>query len=631
MGNSYVQNIIVVLKATIHCFFSVGILCVFLFNNALGQTEVTDYQGNKVSIEGLIKLSEEKEKVGDFRQASDYLNKAAMIEWEHNQYKKAIKLYEKSLSLNSKINNQQGIMGITSNLAMIHADMKAYDEAYRYFKITLEGRQGGSDKVSIISAHINLSIVLNNLFRHDEAATHLEEALDLAREMSDANQMKSCYGMLSETYEKAGNNEKSLHYFNLYRTFHEMVQKDKEEVYRQTAKEAELKAQLLKMSNENKQMALQLKHEELEKTQGELKRMESLMSQFDDEKRKLIKKASRAELIEQLLEDKKIIHEEELRVREAEIAKQNIIQYSLLVGLGFILVFIAVMYRRYQERKKTNLALKEKNDEITAQQEQLAAALGQITHKNTKITQSINYAQKIQTAMLDHRHDLSSMFSESFIMFKPKDIVSGDFFWFAKKDGLSIVAAVDCTGHGVPGAFMSMIGVNLLNQIVSEGITSPDEILTKLDVGVKESLHQEDTKNKDGMDMAIYTYDPKKQLIEFAGAKNPLLYIQNNEIHVIKGAKQSIGWSIHKRSNEFTKHTVDVSTPTSLYMFSDGLQDQFGGPDNRKFMIKRLKNRLLEIHHEPMKKQHELLNETLAEWRGQHEQIDDILVIGTKI
>lgn len=229
MNQNYLVNNAKLLVFSVCFILALGLGMIGSPVQVMAQTDVTDYQGNKVSIDQLVAMAKEKEGSQDYRQASDYLNKAAMIEWEYKKYEKAIKLYEKSLELNSKINNQQGITGITSNLAMIHADMKAYDAAYRYFKITLEARQRGTDKVSVISAHINISIVLNNLRRFYEAAQHLEEALALAREMNDANQMKSCYGMLSETYEKGGRHDESLRYFNLYKTFHEMVQKDKEE------------------------------------------------------------------------------------------------------------------------------------------------------------------------------------------------------------------------------------------------------------------------------------------------------------------------------------------------------------------------------------------------------------------
>ncbi|MGB0523231.1 MAG: SpoIIE family protein phosphatase [Flammeovirgaceae bacterium] len=622
--------------------FFVGMVMLLLLvassSQLLAQTEVYDYKGNKVTIEQLKQKAKEKEAAQDYRGASDYLNKAAMIEWEHNQYQKAIDLYEKSLELNSKIDNQQGITGITSNLAMIHADMKAYDAAYRYFKITLDARLKGTDKVSIISGHINISIVLNNLRRFNEAAAHLEEALDLAREMNDADQMKSCYGMLSETYEKAGRHEESLKYFNLYRTFHEMVQKDKEEVYRESAKEANLKAQLLEMENKNKQLALRIKNEELEKTQSELEEMEKLMSQFGDEKRELYAKATRADLLQQLLKDQETILEEEKRLRASEVAREQLIRNVLIVGLSVTAIFFIILYRKNQEKKRINNTLKERNEEVVTQQEhisdqnkKLGYAFEQLVAKNKKITQSINYAQKIQTAMLDYKANLSSWFTDSFILFQPKDIVSGDFYWYAEKDGLSVVAAVDCTGHGVPGAFMSMMGANLLKQIVlGDGITSPELILERLNEGVIESLNQEDTKNKDGMDMAIYTYDPKRKEVHFAGAKNPLIYIQNNELEIIKGSKRSIGWDA-RDFRTFEKHTIDVSTPTYLYTLSDGYQDQFGGEKDRKFMIKRLGQKLLEIHQEPMAKQHEVLKETFAAWKGNREQIDDVLIIGTKI
>jgi serine phosphatase RsbU (regulator of sigma subunit) len=199
-----------------------------------------------------------------------------------------------------------------------------------------------------------------------------------------------------------------------------------------------------------------------------------------------------------------------------------------------------------------------------------------------------------------------------------------------KEDKKLVISAVDCTGHGVPGAFMSMIGFNLLDEITSKGITRPNLILEELHRGVRFTLKQKETNNQDGMDLAMCVIDSKTKTLEFAGAKNPLIYIQDGEVKQIKGDTNGVGGK--SDDHTFTLHTVDVSTPTYCYIFSDGFIDQFGGENGRKFMISNFRNLLFDIHQKPMKEQREILDKTIKEWMGKkYNQIDDILVIGFKL
>jgi serine phosphatase RsbU (regulator of sigma subunit) len=249
--------------------------------------------------------------------------------------------------------------------------------------------------------------------------------------------------------------------------------------------------------------------------------------------------------------------------------------------------------------------------------------------------------------MLPHEHSFQQQFKDSFILFKPKDVVSGDFYWFFNVNTGSalndyevenenhtmaqkvIVAAVDCTGHGVPGAFMSMIAYNLLNMIVSKNIHEPDKILSELNRSVRFALQQYKNDNKDGMDMAICSIDRTNKIIEYAGAKNPLIIIKDGVLEHIKGDKEPIGGSQGASDRVYTKHTIAIDKPTTLYLFSDGFEDQFGGPEGKKFMIKNFKELLLNIHHEPFDKQKGILDKTIEDWKGTKEkQIDDILVMG---
>jgi serine phosphatase RsbU (regulator of sigma subunit) len=242
--------------------------------------------------------------------------------------------------------------------------------------------------------------------------------------------------------------------------------------------------------------------------------------------------------------------------------------------------------------------------------------------------------------MLPKMAEIRAELPDSFVMLSPKEAVSGDFLWYAvttddKGFKKVIITAVDCTGHGVPGAFMSMIGDAYLNQIVyQQRITEPDIILQELHNGIRVSLQQDKSENTDGMDIALLVIDPERKFVEFAGAKNPLVYIQNNELAIVKGEIYSIGGLVKEGERKFQKTRVDISRPTWMYIYSDGFQDQFGSNPmikNRKYMAKRFRDFLFSIHQMPMNEQAVALAVELDDWRGDYPQMDDVLVIGLKL
>jgi serine phosphatase RsbU (regulator of sigma subunit) len=275
-----------------------------------------------------------------------------------------------------------------------------------------------------------------------------------------------------------------------------------------------------------------------------------------------------------------------------------------------------------EQNKKLELLVAERTKELAEQ--------------NKQITDSIHYAQRIQKAILPSKNQIVQAFPEAFIYFKPRDIVSGDFYWFAERDNKIIVAVVDCTGHGVPGAFMSMIGNTLLNQIVLErGVTRPAEILNQLHEEVRFALKQDEILEegaKDGMDISICVFHQLHNILEFAGANHGLYLIRNNQLDEIKGDRMGIGGAKRSIERNFTNHIIKLGNDEALvYLASDGFADQFGGEDNKKFMARNLKNMLIELSDKPLKMQHLYLNKVMEEWKGTNKQIDDQLIIGFKI
>ena len=263
----------------------------------------------------------------------------------------------------------------------------------------------------------------------------------------------------------------------------------------------------------------------------------------------------------------------------------------------------------------------------------------EIEQQNEEITSSIEYARRIQDAMLPLDASIEVYKDYAFILYQPRDIVSGDFYWIYSRPSpedpskkLIFTAAIDCTGHGVPGAFMSMIGKDLLdNIIIAQGTIDSSDILHQMDLGVRKALNQDQTNNQDGMDMAITVIDQANECAYFAGANNPLVYFQHNQMHYIKGSKFGIGGGKYIQNKVFEQHMIKIDTCTELYIFSDGYQDQFGGPNNKKFMKPRFRELLTDVHNLPMHEQYAILENTLTNWMGDEPQIDDILVMGIRL
>ncbi|MBX2844214.1 MAG: SpoIIE family protein phosphatase [Flammeovirgaceae bacterium] len=310
---------------------------------------------------------------------------------------------------------------------------------------------------------------------------------------------------------------------------------------------------------------------------------------------------------------------------------------------GYIKHRLVSLYKKQQDlEKKVQIRTSElqiekdrvemANKEILEQKDEISTKNKELTKKNTDITSSIFYAKRIQEAILPI--NINKDLPESFVFYQPRDIVSGDFYWYTEKNGKLIIAAVDCTGHGVPGAFMSMIGNTLLNEIVnSKGVEEPSEILKFLNIGVRNALKQdnEEVKSRDGMDMGICSIDMKDKKLEYAGAKRPLYLIKNEEFHEIKGDKASIGGTLLFKDHSYTNHIVNLEKEQTIYLSSDGYADQIGGPENRKYMTKKFKQFLLQNNSHDLNTQKSILIREFENWKGDEKQLDDILVIGIRL
>ncbi len=329
--------------------------------------------------------------------------------------------------------------------------------------------------------------------------------------------------------------------------------------------------------------------------------------------------------------------ESKIKVQLETLEKQKLILYFVIFALVLVSFLGYYIYRGYRIKKEANIRLEEKNrtislqkDEIEKQRDLAAAQRDQIAYQKKHITDSIMYAKRIQTALIPSL-ELFSDKLEHFVLYKPLAIVSGDFYWVSSQGSMQIIIAADCTGHGVPGAFMSMLGVTMLNEIVTgKHILMPDQIIDELRNGIIKALNQvaDEDSVKDGMDIAICVVDFEKNILYYSGANNPLYLVRGGELIHYRADKMPV--AIHYKMTPFTLHTIELRKGDAFYIFSDGYADQFGGPKQKKFMTAQLKETIVSMVNEPMLKQGERLNEIFEEWRGEGPQVDDVTLIGVR-
>ncbi|RLD59017.1 MAG: hypothetical protein DRJ01_11840 [Bacteroidetes bacterium] len=638
------------------------IIIIFYSSTTKSQQIIPLSAEKQQQVDELKEYAEINKNNGDHLHAAFYYNKIAFIYWGNDSPRQAINYFLQSVKENQQINKLEDIKNIYSNIGVIYTELEDIENAYDYFNKSLKIRRKIGDKTEIASGLFDVAYILSILKKADESNNKLEEALKISEQENNPRLTLSIYGLLAQNHSKLGNTQISQNYLDKYQSYkkHSETEQIKEKFEEKEIKNlAEIKR--TQAEKRAKQLELELAKLQSARAQDSLNiTIQSTQDSLDYVER--INKEKQTKI--DLLNKDKAIKELTIKEQKAKAKNQKIIIFAGLIGLVLMILILYVMYKSNKVRKAANIKLAQQNKEIEEKNAELETASDKIAKQNINITQSINYAKGIQQAMLPPIEELQSIIPESFILFKPRDIVSGDFYWFKEVDSKSsiykvmnlfksaskkddnkdnkkeetdnldkkfLITAVDCTGHGVPGAFMSMIGYNLLDEIIVKGINRPDLILEELHRGVRLALKQDTTDNKDGMDMALCSYSKKDNTLEYSGAKNPLVYIKNNEVFQIKGDKNAIGGS-QESEIKFASHKLEITEPTWFYIFSDGFVDQFGGPDGRKFMIKKFRQLLLEIHDRPMEEQKEILDVTFDGWKGSNfNQIDDILVIGFKL
>ena len=503
----------------------------------------------------------------------------AFVLAEQGEIERCFEYFDRSLKIYEELGNKKELARTHSNIGEFYIVIGQYEEAEKQISEAIDLYRELNDREGMAMALTAMADAKLSLENYSEAIDLLHRALEYAREVNAAIRLKYVYAALHNAYFKAGEYKKAYLAYQNYEAYKDSI----------------LNEQKSKMIGE-----LEAKYQS-EKKDAEIK----------------------------LLNKTKAIN-------EAKIKEQQLIEIMIAIALLAALVILVVIYKNLQNKRKSNLLLAERNEEISAQRDQIEQQKYKLQAAHDNVRASINYAERIQTALLKNEEHVAKHFPPHFILYIPKDVVSGDFYWIQEKENHLYIAAADCTGHGVPGGFLTMLGTSFLNEIVtSEQLLPPAEILDRLRERFVKELSQtgEEGGSKDGMDISMACIDLKTNRLQWAGANNPLYILrrQEQQIEIIKADKQPIGY--FQKAAPFSNHELQLQPGDTFYLFSDGYADQFGGPEGKKFSYRKFRDMLVDINPLPMAEQKQHLRIQFEQWleEGGENQIDDVCVIGVRL
>ncbi len=559
------------------------------------------------------------QRINNKRSISGTLNNLGIIYQDQGDYDKALEYYEKSLAIKKEIQNKNGIANSLGNIGAIYTLKGDYKKALDLFREGLAIQNELKNKTGIAGFKNNIGKTYLQLKEYDTALIHLEESLRIREEINDRKGIASTLKNISQVYQERGQFDQAVKYakkaLKIAQSTGVMLEENESAyVLYQTYKE------LGDYKN-----ALQM-HELY------LKTMDSIRS--DKTQNKIIQQDFRLRYEKKVLEDS-VKNAEKQKVQEALYAakdaenKQNELMsqkksqqiYYLIGILCMAVIFGIFIYNRFRVTSKQKSL-------IVKQKKQVDDAYNELEIKNEEILDSITYARRIQTAMLPSDEYLSKNLPNSFVLYKPKDIVAGDFYWVDVKDNRTIFAVADCTGHGVPGALVSVVCNNGLKRAINEyQLSDTAEILDKTREIVIKEFEYSGEPMQDGMDIALCKITGNK--LQFSGANNPIWIVRDQELIELKPDKQPIGR--YYTSQPFTSSTFELQKDDIIYASTDGFADQFGGEHNKKLKVKSLKEFILSISGEALEEQSTKLNEMFEQWRGNYEQVDDVCIMAVQI
>jgi len=500
------------------------------------------------------------------------LNNIGTIHNSNGQLKDALVYYNRSLKIREEIGDKNGVASSLNNIGIIHNRQGKVKEALDYLNRSLKIREEIGSKPVIATCLSNIGVIYNEQDQLNKALVYGLKSLTISQEIGSSICIERASNLLSEVYEKQNKGIKALEMYKLHITMKDSI--NNEETQKASAQQ---------------------------------------QAKYAYEKQKVLDDAA---------------HDKRLAIKQEEREQQQIITGAIAVMLGLVVIFFLFVFNRLRITRKQKAVIEQQKVEVEQQKEVVELAHDELEEKNQEILDSIIYAKRIQSAILPPIKLVKEYLKESFIVYKPKDVVAGDFYWMEQKNGKVLFAAADCTGHGVPGAMVSVVCNNALNRSVREhGLTVPGEILNKTREIVVAEFAKSEEEVKDGMDIAICSLEGMK--LQYAGAHNPLWIIRKGEIIETKANKQPIGE--FENPEPYTTHSFDLEQGDSIYIFSDGYVDQFGGEKGKKFKSKAFRELLLSIQDKAMEEQKATIDETFETWKGDLEQIDDVCVIGVRV
>jgi serine phosphatase RsbU (regulator of sigma subunit) len=517
-----------------------------------------------------------------YDQATSY-NNIANIYVELAKYQEAIINYEKALNIAQKLNDFQLYSMLENNLGVVYLKLNQYKNAKKYFEHSFQTKVQLGDLIGQIEALENLGSLHSLLKEHIPSINYCLKSYELAKKHELIQDLQISCDCLYSGYRKLNQNDNAIKYLE---------------------ESNKIKETLEKMNSKRMILEQEFNYNYEKKT-------------YEDSLKNITQK--------QLL--------------QTQIDKEKTKQYSLYGGLCFIFIITLFVYNRFKTSQKQR--------KIIEQQKYI------VEEKNKEITDSITYAKRIQSAILPQSKLVKEFLKDSFILYKPKDIVAGDFYWLEVVGDIVLFAAADCTGHGVPGAMVSVVCNNGLNRAVREfGLTNPNEILDKTRELVIQEFEKSDEDVKDGMDISLCALDTKTNILKWSGANNPLWVLRKGtsstsvpniiiegvkefsraelvEVIELKPDKQPIGK--YSNSKPFSVHQLQLQKKDIIYIFTDGYQDQFGGPKEKKFRVTQMRELFLSLFAGTMEEQRKIIDESFKNWKGDLEQVDDVCVIGVRI
>jgi len=617
---------------------------------------INNHRGNYEQALKLYQNSLEKFKEAGDKEGTAYAySNIGIIYKNQGDYEQALTYYQKSQEIFEEIKNDRGLAYIYNNIGLTYKNQGKYAQSLEYYQKSLKLFKKVDDKRGVVYAYNNIGIIYKNQENYEMALEYYQKSLDLRLEIADKNGIANVYislgklALADKDYKKAQNYfEKSLSlreemgedaaineaYINLGIAYFYQKNEKQALIYLEKGMQNAFKIGTPNIIKDGEYLA------KVYEAQGNYKKAYQNYVLFKQMSDSLINKESirRVTQLEEkynfnkLTDSLQIVQEQEKTLLNAEIKQRQFIQIATFIGLILLASFLIVLFVFYRSKQKSNLELNEANEEIKNINTSLQRTLSTVEKQRDSILDSINYARNIQRAALPLESEIKEALKEYFILFKPRDVVSGDFYWFEEIEDKKFIVVADCTGHGVPGAFMTMLGIQALTDIIiQKEIYSPDKILNNLDSMLRKLLKSASTKIKDGMDIGICVIDKKEKTLCYAGAKSSLIIIQEGVLKEVRGNFRGINGEYKiKEHKVFTSHSFDLSKKATFYLYSDGYQDQFGGKRNKKFMKKRFREFLYEIYEKKMTEQKKILEETLNNWMEGYEQVDDILVMGIR-